>query len=82
MLLLLCMPVHGRIRAMTVDGVVGRRGWWRMMMLHGWEQSGATPNELPPESSCDNPDLDASTVHRTMLPVSLRGVGGRVNRRE
>ena len=61
-MLLQCMSVHGNERAMTVDGVVGRRGWWGRMVLHGDEKNVAAPNELPPEGSCDDLDLDARTM--------------------
>ena len=80
-MLLLCMHVFEAMRVMTVDGVVGKRGWWRMVVLCGNEQDGDPPNELPPESSCGDLDLDARE-RRAMLPGSLRGVGGRVDRRE
>ena len=47
---------------MIVDGVVGRRRWWGRMVLHGDEKNVAAPNELPPEGSCDDLDLDARTM--------------------
>ena len=66
-MLWLCLPVLERIRAMPVGGVVGGRGWCRMMVLHANEQDVAAPSELPPDSGCDDFDLDARAMFQAVL---------------
>ena len=61
-MLLLCMFDLERMRNVAVGGVVDRRGWWRMVVLHGNEHHGAVPNELTPGSSCNDLVLDACTM--------------------
>ena len=54
---------------MPVGGVVGGRGWCRMMVLYANEQDVAAPSELPPDSGCDDLDLDVRAMFQAVLLV-------------